>query len=503
MSETDPAPENWPRCSLADIVVLNPKNDASAEQRAGFVPMALAPTDYHGALHYEEKLWGEIKKSYTNFADGDVIFAKVTPCFENGKAAIVRDMPAGIGAGSSEFYVLRPASKEISSSLLFAIIKTQSFMQQGAENMTGAVGLRRVPRAFVEAFPLALPPFAEQKVIADKLDILLAQVENTKARLERIPQILKLFRQSVLAGAVSGRLTEEWRRTHSPPENSDQLLSRWEKTRYEMFDEAQGKLLQSRKIKKIRKFKAPSKPDIDTAPPPDTPDSWTLVSVSQFAECLDHMRIPVKKDDRATAKGLYPYFGANGEVDKVDDYIFDGDFVLVTEDETFYGREKPIAYRYSGKCWVNNHAHILKAPTKSANDYLCYSLMHYNVIPWLSGTTGRAKLTQAALNSLPMGLPPENELNEIVRRVDQLFARANRIEQQVNNALARVNNLTQSILAKAFRGELTEQWRKDNPELISGENSAEALLERIQAERAAQKPAARRKKIRNTEQAEK
>ncbi len=74
------------------------------------------------------------------------------------------------------------------------------------------------------------------------------------------------------------------------------------------------------------------------------------------------------------------------------------------------------------------------------------------------------------------------EQTEIVRRVDQLFAHADRIEQQVNNALARVNNLTQSILAKAFRGELTEQWRKDNPELISGENSAEALLERIKAE---------------------
>ena len=220
------------------------------------------------------------------------------------------------------------------------------------------------------------------------------------------------------------------------------------------------------------------------------------MSVSQFAECLDHKRIPVKKDDRATAEGRYPYFGANGEVDKVDDYIFDGDFVLVTEGETFYGREKPIAYRYSGKCWVNNHAHILQADTKQANDYLCYSLMHYHVIPWLSGTTGRAKLTQSALNSLPMGLPPENELDEIVRRVDTLFAYADTIEKQVNNALARVNNLTQSILAKAFRGELTEQWRKDNPELISGDNSAETLLERIKAERAAITPAKKtRKKV--------
>ncbi|NWO08484.1 MAG: restriction endonuclease subunit S, partial [Alteromonadaceae bacterium] len=86
------------------------------------------------------------------------------------------------------------------------------------------------------------------------------------------------------------------------------------------------------------------------------------------------------------------------------------------------------------------------------------------------------------------------EQAEIVRQVDQLFAHADRIEQQVNNALACINNLTQSILAKAFRGELTAQWRQDNPELISGENSTEALLERIKAERAAMKPVKKTRK---------
>ena len=97
------------------------------------------------------------------------------------------------------------------------------------------------------------------------------------------------------------------------------------------------------------------------------------------------------------------------------------------------------------------------------------------------------------LKLMKVALPTVSEQTEIVHQVDQLFAHADRIEQQVNNALARVNNLTQSILAKAFRGELTEQWRKDNPELISGENRAAALLERIKAERAAVAKPKRRK----------
>lgn len=89
------------------------------------------------------------------------------------------------------------------------------------------------------------------------------------------------------------------------------------------------------------------------------------------------------------------------------------------------------------------------------------------------------------IQSIVINVPPLPEQAEIVRRVEQLFAYADTIEKQVNSALARVNSLTQSILAKAFRGELTAQWRAENPELISGENSAAALLEKIKAERAA------------------
>lgn len=106
----------------------------------------------------------------------------------------------------------------------------------------------------------------------------------------------------------------------------------------------------------------------------------------------------------------------------------------------------------------------------------------------------RPRVNLKILKSLEFPVPPIQEQAEIVRQVEQLFAHTDRIEQQASNALDRVNNLTQSILAKAFRGELTEQWRKDNPELISGENSAEALLEHIKAEKAASKPAKKARK---------
>ncbi|NCP64055.1 MAG: hypothetical protein GW763_13260 [Paraglaciecola sp.] len=178
--QLDNLPVEWAICTISDVASVNPKKIvADADLVTGFVPMSHAPTDFHSKLQFEEKAWGEIQKSYTNFQNGDVIFAKVTPCFENGKAAIVDSLPNGIGAGSSEFYVLRPHADAVLNRILFALIKTHSFAQNGAENMTGVVGLRRIPRAFVESFKFPLPPLAEQKVIAEKLDTLLAQVDNT------------------------------------------------------------------------------------------------------------------------------------------------------------------------------------------------------------------------------------------------------------------------------------------------------------------------------------
>ena len=411
---------------------------------------------------------------------GDILFSHINSPLHLGKTAIFRENKAlyhGINLLRivTKAYVMSPYYFNYHCKLL----RSQSEFSMQAQH---AVNQSSLNQKKLGEFEIPLPPLAEQQQIAAKLDELLAQVDNLKTRLDNIPKILKRFRQSVLAAAVSGKLTEDWRDQNQLEQLKINLLDSWLEKRLSLFIKEQEHLVLTGKSKIARKFKEPTLPDLETIPVL-MPYTWEIISVSQFADCLDHIRIPVKKDDRKSAEGLYPYFGANGEVDRVDEYLFDDDLVLVTEDETFYGRVKPIAYRYTGKCWVNNHVHVLRAPTKDANEFLCYTLMYYNVIPWLTGTTGRAKLTQAALNSLPMGLPPEKEQTEIVARVEQLFAYADQIEQRVKDAQSRVNHLTQAILAKAFRGELTAEWRAQNPDLISGENSAAALLARIKAER--------------------
>ncbi len=337
---------------------------------------------------------------------------------------------------------LRPGSQSVFPTWLMHTINAPQFREVMAQQASGTTR-KRISRGNLAEISMPVPPLAEQQRIADKLDTVLARVDACRDRLARVAPMLKRFRQSVLAAATSGRLTEDWRASNA---NGD----------------AGSELAEWLAIRSTRERKAPAEPDLKHWLS-TVPQGWTVASAHQFAECLDRLRVPIKREDRNSAKGLYPYYGANGEVGRIDEYIFDDDLVLVTEDETFYGREKPIAYRASGKCWVNNHAHVLRARTRAASDYLCFALMYYDVLPWLTGTTGRAKLTQQALNALPISIPPNAELEEIVRRVETLFAYADRLEARLAQAQTAVDRLTPSLLAKAFRGELVPQDPADEP----------------------------------------
>nr|WP_278345792.1 restriction endonuclease subunit S [Alteromonas macleodii] len=478
-------PGEWVEATISEIADVNPKKiDAAPETVAGFVPMSHAPTNFSGNLEFEEKYWSEIKKSYTNFKEHDVLVAKVTPCFENGKAAIVKGLPNKIGAGSSEFYVIRPAIQEISSRFLFSIVKSYKFVSEGAANMTGAVGLRRVPRSFVENFPVLVPPLAEQKVIADKLDTLLGQVEATKARLERIPEILKTFRQSVLSAAVSGKLTVEWREKFKPEMVDIASISK------EQFSTG---LTMGNFGKKMDKS-----PDIsgdENGKFVSHIAGWLPIRIGALCECV----VPNRDKPKSFSGGYHWLLTPNFDEQSI--------WIDYKEIESGLSEEEVITYRakiikpgnvimtcvgrvglsavLEESSVINQQLHAFKVNSHIKAEYLAYCV-RANVEYYESKATSTTVkyLNKTACNSLPIPLPTIEEQDEIIRRVEELFAFADSIEQKTNASLQRVNKLTQSILAKAFRGELTANWRAANPELISGENSAEALLVIIKNERA-------------------
>lgn len=337
-----------------------------------------------------------------------------------------------------------------------------AFDYQGYVN--GATRLK-LTQANMRRIPIPLASLDEQKQIANKLDELLAQVDSIKTRLDAIPTILKRFRQSVLAAAVSGGLTEDWR----------------------------GKVAKS----------------------------WKSYAIGDIAIVLNGKAFPSKEYADNGIRLLRP---GNLHVT--------GKVVWTDKNSTFlpevWAERRPELLLTAGALLMNLTAQSLKDEFlgrvcvlgQSSEPVLLNqriasfeSRLDYDITPYLyvyfksplfrefvdtldSGTLIKHMSTNDVLNHR-ITLPDSAEQTEIVRRVKHLFTFADQIEQRLTEAQTRINQLTQSILAKAFRGELTADWREQHPELISGEHSAEALLAQIQAARAKLEPKkrARRKKV--------
>ena len=155
------------------------------------------------------------------------------------------------------------------------------------------------------------------------------------------------------------------------------------------------------------------------------PEDWRVESVGECCEILDSQRIPLNSEERAKRPGDYPYYGANGIQGFVDDYIFDGDAILVAEDGGNFDQyaDRPIAQWVTGRFWVNNHAHIIRATGNNFNKWVYYSLVHKNILKYINGGT-RAKLNQSDLKEINIPLPPlkeQKKIASILTSVDEVI----------------------------------------------------------------------------------
>ena len=201
------------------------------------------------------------------------------------------------------------------------------------------------------------------------------------------------------------------------------------------------------------------------------------IRLEECCEILDSKRVPITAKDRKS--GRYPYYGANGIQDYVDDYIFDDELVLLAEDGGNFGsKERPIAYRVSGKCWVNNHAHVLKAKQMLDIDYLCYSLMFYDVGGMVNGAT-RQKLTQSQMRQMLIPKRSLEEQKEIVKKL----ARLTRIKDKRKEQLNLLDNLIKSRFVEMFGDPTTNPkgWIKkklsDECDIVTGNTPSRQVSE--------------------------
>ena len=162
-------PNSWAWTRLESIVIINPKNDAEETTEVSFVPMSKIKDGLSNEFSYDIKKWGEVKKGYTHFANGDIGFAKITPCFENKKSVVFTKLKNGIGAGTTELFVLRPYISSVLSDFILAYVKRDAFISDGIKSFNGVVGQQRISSEFVKNSLFPLPPAEEQARICEFL----------------------------------------------------------------------------------------------------------------------------------------------------------------------------------------------------------------------------------------------------------------------------------------------------------------------------------------------
>jgi type I restriction enzyme S subunit len=165
----------------------------------------------------------EVRKGYVRFCEGDVIFAKITPCMENGKTAPVIGIPGGYAAGSTEFHVLRPTA--VDARYLWYWLVRHAFRGEAERNMSGSAGQLRVPVDYLRNSPIPLAPGLEQRRIVARIDEVFAEIAEGEAALERARQGLGTWRRALLKAAVTGELTRDWREANRLDETGADLLA--------------------------------------------------------------------------------------------------------------------------------------------------------------------------------------------------------------------------------------------------------------------------------------
>ena len=491
-------PRGWAWASLAGVCAVNPRTfikTVTDECPVSFVPMAAVEAGTGLIDASQVRTYGEVRKGYTRFSEGDVLFAKITPCMENGKVAIAKGLTNGSGCGSTEFHVIRPPDA-LSNEYLAHFLLREEFRKEAQRHMAGTAGQLRVPLTFLSDTLFPLPPLPEQRRIVAEIEKHFTRLDASVAALRRTQANLKRYRASVLRAACSGELVD-----------TEAELARAEGREYEPADALLERILVERRArwesqeKRRGKYKEPAAPD--TSDLPTLPEGWVWATLAQLGEVrLGRQRSP----KRATGPNMRPYLrAANVTWDGLDlsdvkemdftpaEYetygLLTGDILLSEASGTADEVGKPAVWNgeVDGCCFQNTLIRV-----RSQSDLVPY-LFYHLLSDARTGAFGRAArgvgihhLGAQRAETWAVGIPPLAEQRRIVAEVERRLSGIQRAETAVEASLQRAERLRQSILKRAFAGELVPQDLNDEP--------ASVLLERIRAQREAEQAAAASRK---------
>ncbi len=516
MIENSELRNGWAWASVDDLCDLNPRHKAGIpdEREVSFVPMAAVSDSLGEITNSEVRPYREVKSGYTHFAEGDVLWAKITPCMENGKSAVAKGLVNGLACGTTEFFVLRSKGAIIPEFLHF-YIRQESYRGQAQRTMKSGVGHARVPKEFLLQTQVPLPPLPEQHRIVAKIEALQERSRKARAALEAIPPLLEQFRQSVLAAAFRGDLTADWRAQHPDVEPASVLLDRIRAERRRRWEEAELAKMQAKgKMPKDEKWKERYKePEpVDETDLPELPEGWgwtTVEDVSAVVVDCPHSTPSWTEKGRICVRTteFRPGYLDLNQVRFVSEVTYrkrierlqpkQGD-ILYSREGGILGVACIIPPRV--ELCLGQRMMLLRIEEKLSPRFVMHLLnspLIQEKVRALTGGSASPHLNVGDVRKLPVPLPSPLEQEHIVRNIEEQLSATSEIGADVAENLELLDQLDQSILAKAFRGELVPQDPNDEP--------ASVLLDRIRTEREAQsaKPRAKKKTLGSTKHTKK
>ena len=436
-------PESWEWTRIGNVFQINPRNNLPDEIETGFVPMALLSDGFCSRHSYEPKKWKDIKNGFTHFANNDIVIAKITPCFQNRKSAVVTGLPNGFGAGTTELHVLRDNTKELFMPYFLLICKTQAFIQNGVKNFSGTAGQQRIGKDFISKYLIPVPPVSEQERIVQRLHLLEPLLISYENAYDSIVNQQKNFpaqlKRSILQYAVQGKLVSQ-----NPADEPAAIL-------LEHIRAEKEKLIKSGKIKRDKHesfifrrdnsyYEISGKEEvcIDDEIPFEIPDSWEWCRLSTLAKVLGGKRIPAGRKLTSQNTG-YIYIRVSdmkdGTVDKsgllyvsedifpsISKYIINKEDVFITVAGTI-GRVGKIPPDLDGANLTENADRLVFS--EISQDWLIFTLQSPFVQSQILEVTtkvGQPKLAIAKIEKLLSALPPFAEQLQISKQITAVYS---------------------------------------------------------------------------------
>lgn len=412
-------PNSWYMVSVSDLFLLNPKSELDDNMKVGFIPMALVEDGFSGNHFYEERTWKDVKRGYCHFQNGDIGIAKISPCFENRKSTIFKNLPNTYGAGTTELVILRPI--KVYTKFYLYLFKSDWYVKEGTKYFKGVVGQQRVHKEIFTDLYIPFPPFAEQQRIVEEIEYWFALIDQIEQDKSDLQTAIRQTKSKILDLAIHGKLV--------PQDPNDEPASEL-----------------------LKRINPKAKITCDNGHYPQLPVGWSCTTIKDVCENINGLwkgkkeplvKVGVIRNANFTKDFKLDF--SNIECIDVEQRVFsqrhllNGDLIV----EKSGGSDKnPVgrAVLYEGTNGVFSYSNFTMVLRIIHREVILSKFLYYYILAnYQAGvmnsmqtqTTGLHNLILDKYLTMPLYLPPRQEQERIINKIEILFSKLDTIMESL------------------------------------------------------------------------